>query len=190
MKARWIVALAVILLAIFALRPRPQPASDAPDSVNAPVSTGNTARTAPAASSTSPTTDPGSSATPPPTQPVVSDGEETLLPPGTPAPLIAATPDAVRDAMDNVQFALRDYRTVLGENPIGSNAEITKALTGDNLKQVKIPVPPGSSVNGEGEMCDRWGRPYFFHQLSGKQMEIHSAGPDGTMGTGDDLVVK
>ena len=96
----------------------------------------------------------------------------------------------IRDEIDNVQLAFRDYRTVLGENPIGSNAEITKALTGDNLKQVKIPIPEGSSRNADGEMCDRWGTPYFFHQLSGKQMEIHSAGPDRKMGTGDDVVVK
>ena len=192
MKTRWIVALAVLLLALFALRPRPRPAADAPDPVvNVPVSTAEPARTAAAASSTAPASaaSPGTSATPPPTQPVPA-GEDPPPPPGTPAPLIAATPDAVREAMDNVQFALRDYRTVLGENPIGTNAEITKTLTGDNLKQVKIPIPAGSSLNGEGEMCDRWGTPYFFHQLSGKQMEIHSAGPDLKMGTGDDLVVK
>ena len=87
-------------------------------------------------------------------------------------------------------MSLRDFRTAFGENPIGSNAEITSALTGNNLKQIRLPVPPGSSVNADGEMCDRWGTPYFFHQLSAKQMEIHSAGPDRMMGTGDDLVVK
>ena len=96
----------------------------------------------------------------------------------------------MRDEVENVQFALRDYRSALGENPIGTNAEITRALAGDNLKQVKIPMPQGSSVNASGEMCDQWGTPYFFHQLSGKQMEIHSAGPDLKMGTSDDVVVK
>ena len=190
MKTRWIVALVVILLALFALRPRQESPTETPvpakgELVPATVSTSTTPPTSPAAPPSSQKADPARSVRPPD-----SAGEDAPPPAGTPPPLIAATPEAVREAMDNVQFALRDYRTVLGENPIGSNAEITKALTGDNLKQVKIPVPTGSSVNGEGEMCDRWGTPYFFHQLSGKQMEIHSAGPDGKMGTGDDLVVK
>ena len=84
----------------------------------------------------------------------------------------------------------RDYRAAFGENPVGSNAEITRVLTGGNLKQLKLQPPPGSSINSQGEMCDRWGTPYFFHQLSAKQMEIHSAGPDRLMGTSDDIVVK
>lgn len=193
MKTRWIVALVIILLAIFALRPRQRPTADTPDSMNAPVSTTDSASTTTAPSATAPasapTTAPGTSATPPSTKPVPTQ-EETPPPPGTPSPAIAATPEAVREAMDNVQFALRDYRTVLGENPIGNNAEITKALTGNNPKQVRIPVPPGSAVNGEGEMCDIWGTPYFFHQLSARQMEIRSAGPDRELNTGDDVIVK
>ena len=89
-----------------------------------------------------------------------------------------------------MQFAVRDYRTTIGENPIGSNAEITKALLGDNPKQLKIALPNGSTVNGEGEMCDRWGTPYFFHQLSAKAMEVRSAGADRKMWSNDDVVVK
>ena len=96
----------------------------------------------------------------------------------------------MRDELDNVQFAVRDFRTAVGENPIGNNIEITKALLGDNLKQVKIPIPTGSSVNGEGELCDRWGTPYFFHQLSAKAMEVRSAGPDHKLWSDDDLVAK
>jgi hypothetical protein len=130
-----------------------------------------------------PPTAPGTAPLPPP------DPDTTAPTPPT-EPLIPATSEAVREAMDGVQFALRDFRTVLGENPVGSNAEITRALTGDNLKQVKIPIPPGSSLNGAGEMCDRWGTPYFFHQLSGKQMEIRSGGPDQQLHTDDDIVVK
>lgn len=96
----------------------------------------------------------------------------------------------VRRELDDVSFGIRDFRTALGENPIGNNAEITKALLGNNLKQVKLPIPSGSSVNGQGELCDRWGTPYFFHQLSGKEMEIRSAGADHEMWTKDDIVVK
>jgi hypothetical protein len=45
-------------------------------------------------------------------------------------------------------------------------------------------------VNGDGELVDPWGTPYFFHQLSGTDMEIRSAGPDKTMWTDDDLMTK
>ena len=45
-------------------------------------------------------------------------------------------------------------------------------------------------INSQGELIDPWGTPYFFHQLSGTEMEIHSAGPDKVMWTQDDLVIK
>ncbi len=189
MKTRWFAALAVVLLALLALRllqPR-RAETPAPASASTPLPRSpNDPR---AASSTTPSPGPETPAPPPTTQPVPADGDAPP-PPETPPSLIATTPQAVREALDNVQFALRDYRTVLGENPIGTNSEITKALTGHNLKQVKIPIPEGSSLNGEGEMCDRWNTPYFFHQLSGKLMEIRSAGPDKRLWTADDIVTK
>ncbi|RYD75009.1 MAG: hypothetical protein EOP84_18975, partial [Verrucomicrobiaceae bacterium] len=61
------------------------------------------------------------------------------------------------DELENVQFMVRGYRDALGENPVGNNREITKALIGDNAKQVKQPMPTGSRLNGEGELTDRWG---------------------------------
>ena len=188
MKTRWILALAVIFLALFALRPRQRPIGEIPAATATPgaFATIPGAATSPASPPAATTVIPPSAPGAPPLPPPDPDAPA----PAPPEPLTPATAEAVREAMDNVQFALRDYRTVLGENPVGNNAEITRALTGDNLKQVKIPIPGGSSLNAGGEMCDRWGTPYFFHQLSGKQMEIHSAGPDGTMGTADDLVVK
>ncbi len=101
-------------------------------------------------------------------------------------PRIVPRNEAVQ-AVDNVHFALRDYRSALGENPEGSNEEITKALLGDNLKQVRVNMPEGSQVSKGGELCDPWGTPYFFHQLSKQKMEIRSAGPDLKMWTNDDI---
>ncbi len=110
-----------------------------------------------------------------------------------PAPSpVGLLPDSEGDVasdLDRVEIALRDYRTALGENPVGSNAEIIRAMLGDNLKQVKIGVPTGSRMNAEGELIDRWGTPYFFHQLSGTRMEIRSAGADQQMWTRDDAVL-
>lgn len=122
--------------------------------------------------------------------PAVPGAAPTKTPGAPPATALAAvTPVAGLDLtgeLDQVQMTLRDFRTVHGENPVGTNAEITRALMGDNLKQIKLPVPSGSQLNAAGELSDRWGTPYFFHQVSKTQMEVRSAGPDRTMWTNDD----
>lgn len=107
----------------------------------------------------------------------------------TPAPDLPP-PDVsqggIEDDLDRVDLMLRDYRSTVGENPVGTNAEIMAALLGDNIKQVRVNVAPGSALNDKGELVDRWGTPYFFHQLSATQMEIRSAGEDRQMHTLDD----
>lgn len=102
-------------------------------------------------------------------------------------PITPADRDNTLRVLDNIQFALRDYRSALGENPVGTNAEITSSLLGNNRKQAKVPLPEGANVNAAGEMLDLWGTPYFFHQQSATKMEIRSAGPDRKMWTPDDL---
>jgi hypothetical protein len=74
-------------------------------------------------------------------------------------------------------------------NPIGNNAEITAVLTGNNPLHVAFIPPDHPAINARGELCDRWGRPFFFHQLSGTRMEIRSAGPDQKFWTADDVVL-
>lgn len=85
---------------------------------------------------------------------------------------------------------LRDFRTRMGENPVGSNAEIMKALMGGNPVGARLGPIDGQGINEQGELVDRWGTPYFFHQLSKNSMEVRSAGPDRKMWTADDLVAK
>ena len=72
-------------------------------------------------------------------------------------------------------------------NPIGENAEITAALEGQNKLRFAFISPQNPAINARGELCDRWGTPFFFHALSGTQMEIRSAGPDKKMWTADDV---
>jgi hypothetical protein len=74
-------------------------------------------------------------------------------------------------------------------NPIGNNAEITAVLTGKNSRHIAFIPPDHPAINARGELCDRWGHPFFFHQLSGRQMEIRSAGPDKKLWTNDDAVL-
>jgi hypothetical protein len=92
--------------------------------------------------------------------------------------------------LENMRRTIRQYGSTFGGNPVGTNPEITKALQGDNPKQISFLKADGNRVNGNGELVDPWGTPYFFHQLSGTEMEIRSAGPDKRMWTGDDLVVR
>jgi hypothetical protein len=90
--------------------------------------------------------------------------------------------------LDKVGLMLRDYRTLMGENPSGTNAEIMKTVMGGNPKKAQLGPPEGQVVNGNGDLVDRWGTPYFFHQLSSTNMEIRSAGPDRILWTDDDLI--
>ena len=142
---------------------------------------------------------PGSTASVPPPPAAPGTNGSPVAPGAAPAaPMVAgaASPDADAPAvpsaeaaidLDKVNMSLRDYRTLMSENPIGTNAEITRALNGGNPKQARL-VQEGLAINPNGELVDRWGTPYFFHQLSKDHMEIRSAGPDRQMETNDDVV--
>ncbi len=121
----------------------------------------------------------------------------------TPKPLALAAmaelpngPEAVSGiapitVMENMRAAFRQYSSRLGGNPTGNNREITAALNGGNARQlVFINAEDGLRVSEQGELVDAWGTPFFFHQLSGTEMEIRSAGPDRRMWTADDLLLK
>jgi hypothetical protein len=87
--------------------------------------------------------------------------------------------------------AIRQYGEMFGGNPVGTNPEITSQLSGNNPKHINfLGARPGMRVNGNGELVDPWGTPYFFHQLSGADTEVRSAGPDKILWTSDDLVVR
>lgn len=88
-----------------------------------------------------------------------------------------------------VQNLLEAYRGAVRKgNPVGTNAEITRSLCGIN-DQLYAPLPNDhEAISPEGELLDRWGTPYFFHQLSANTMKVRSAGPDRRLRTDDDLV--
>jgi hypothetical protein len=117
----------------------------------------------------------------------------------------AASPNAIPDAnantnepavlppltvLDKARVVIHHYRDALGENPIGTNPEITAALKGKNRKQIDFVADSELRVNDKGELVDGYGTPFFFHQISGQEMEIRSAGQDHVMWTTDDLVTK
>ena len=71
-------------------------------------------------------------------------------------------------------------------NPVGDNADLVRALTGDNKFALVLLDPRHPAINARGELCDRWGTPFFFHAESGTRMTIESAGPDKKRHTPDD----
>jgi len=113
-----------------------------------------------------------------------------VTPAGKPHPL-EFTNFAPEIALDNMRHAINDYGSMFGGNPVGENSEITAQLNGQNPKHANFIRPEaGMRINDQGELVDPWGTPYFFHQLSGHETEIRSAGPDKTMWTEDDLILK
>jgi len=120
-----------------------------------------------------------------------SQHQPTSIPPAFVLPSSPST-EIARAAQDleKISRMLRDYRTSMGDNPVGTNAEIMKAVMGKNPKKARLGPPEGMTLNENGELVDPWGHAFFFHQLSGTQMEVRSAGPDGKMWTGDDIVRK
>ena len=95
----------------------------------------------------------------------------------------------IRSDLRVVSEVFAAYRSNFHENPVGTNAEITALLTGRNRLQLALVPLDHSAINPKGELCDRWGQPFFLHQLSGAQMEIRSSGPDRVMWTDDDVVL-
>ena len=183
MKKIWVAA-AVLLLAVVVLVVSYPSGKTSGTTGNPPAAV---ATVAPAGIVSTNSSNPGTAAgvaSSSPGNPAPQAGE---LPP--PAPVDTNVPPIV--IVQNAHRAIVQYAQVYGGNPVGVNSEITAALMGDNPKHINFITPDsGLQVNAQGEMVDAWGTPLFFHQISGHEMEIHSAGPDRKMWTYDDLVAR
>jgi len=92
-----------------------------------------------------------------------------------------------QDNLAEVETLLGHYRFAYGENPVGvENFEFTEQLLGKNPKRIVFIASDSSALSGN-ELVDQWSTPYFFHSLSGQEMEIKSAGPDQQFWTDDDI---
>ncbi len=92
--------------------------------------------------------------------------------------------------VEQTRRVITQYNSMFGENPVGTNQEITRALQGKNPRQINFIEDAAAQINSKGEWVDPWGSPYFFHQLSATQMEVRSAGPDKIMWNEDDVVAR
>ncbi|MFZ0826479.1 MAG: hypothetical protein WAO02_03560 [Verrucomicrobiia bacterium] len=151
-----------------------------PDNSSASVNPSGTAESASA---------PGGHSTSPPQPPAnLAAQAGAVQPMAATVPPLDIPPQIV---LQNVRHAITQYGAMFNGNPIGTNPEITAALAGNNPKQINFIKPEaGMRINEGGELVDAWGTPLFFHQLSGTDTEVRSAGPDRKMWTPDDLVTR
>ena len=73
---------------------------------------------------------------------------------------------------------LQKYKEFVGTYPKGGNADIVKALSGQNDKKVTVLVGRKLELNGKGEYVDPWGVPLRIY-FSDTSVLIRSAGPNG-----------
>src|SRR5262245_2837687 len=78
---------------------------------------------------------------------------------------------------------LQKYKEFVGTYPAGGNAEIAKALQGENPRKVTVLVGRKLQVNGKGEYVDPWGTPMRIY-FSGDSVLIRSAGPNRWLDAG------
>lgn len=137
---------------------------------------------APSSSQTSARLSPPSTLASPPPQttylPIASEAASTLASPGGTA----------EDDLSTIELLLTEYSRHHHGNPVGENIEITASLLGKNPRRLAYLENRGPYLDTASRLIDRWGTPYFFHQLSATRTELRSAGPDREFHTPDDIV--
>jgi hypothetical protein len=130
----------------------------------------------------------GKNRVPPPEVPAMPQTPPVILPGAAEAARLNDLQLTADDDLSVLTTLVGEYRRHLGGNPVGDNNEITAALLGANPKRIAfLPNSTGTYLDTAGRLIDRWGTPYFFHAISGTEMEILSAGPDGILHNADDL---
>lgn len=94
--------------------------------------------------------------------------------------------------IENLFAGLQKYKERVGSYPVGSNAQVAKALQGENSKNVIILVGRKTELNEKGEYVDPWGTPLRIY-FSDVGVLIRSAGPnrrfdDSTVLDADDVL--
>ena len=79
--------------------------------------------------------------------------------------------------VDNLFYALQQYKERVGSYPVGNNAEVAKSLLGNNPKSLIILVGRKQNLNSKGEFIDPWGTPLRIY-FSGEGVLVRSAGPN------------
>ncbi len=94
--------------------------------------------------------------------------------------------------VENLFVGLQKYKERVGNYPVGGNAQVAKALQGDNSKNIIILVGRKTELNEKGEYVDPWGTPLRIY-FSDTGVLIRAAGPnrrfdDSTVLEADDFI--
>lgn len=94
--------------------------------------------------------------------------------------------------VENLFVGLQKFKENVGAYPVGSNAEVVKAMNGQNPKNVIILVGRKTEMNEKGEIVDPWGTPLRIY-FSDSGALVRSAGPnrrfdDSTFIDADDFI--
>lgn len=84
---------------------------------------------------------------------------------------------AFNENVDNLFYALQQYKERVGSYPVGNNAEVAAALQGHNARNLIILVGRKQDLNNKGEFVDPWGTPLRIY-FSGEGILVRSAGPN------------
>jgi type II secretory pathway pseudopilin PulG len=79
--------------------------------------------------------------------------------------------------VDNLFYALQQYKERVGSYPVGNNAEVAKALLGNNSKNLIILVGRKQNLDTKGQFVDPWGTPLRIY-FAGEGILVRSAGPN------------
>jgi hypothetical protein len=88
---------------------------------------------------------------------------------------VNARTEKFQEDIENLFVGLQKYKEYCGAYPVGSNAEIAKALMGKNPKNVIILVGRKNPLNEKGEFVDPWGTPLRIY-FSDVGVLVRSAG--------------
>lgn len=97
-----------------------------------------------------------------------------------------------KEDIENLFVGLQQYKEQVGQYPAGmGNADIAKALKGQNARNVIILVGRKNDLSPKGEYVDPWGTPLRFY-FADSGVLIRSAGPnrrfdDSTVMESDDF---
>lgn len=90
---------------------------------------------------------------------------------------VNARTNQFNEDVDNLFFALQQYKERIGSYPVGSNAQVVQALLGNNAKNLIILVGRKKDLNSKGEFVDPWGTPLRIY-FAGEGILVRSAGPN------------
>ena len=105
---------------------------------------------------------------------------------------VKARTQRFNDDIENLFASLQKYKEYVGSYPVGSNADVVKALKGANPKSVIILVGRKEELNEKGEFIDPWGTPLRIY-FADNTVLVRSAGPnrrfdDSTVQDADDYL--